>query len=565
MRRRDFIALLIPILISGTCSAQSYHNHHQQDFIDIPETSIIMKNIGVILQEEKYVGLDSNNLMLSLFVKSKYPVVKPGNLASCPSHQIGTKAMEMINATLDEYNRLFTELLELDRSDMPIGNSTLSRNRRSILGFFNLGLNLFSTAISGLNQYRISKQVTQLKRHFEDFVEFQEEVNAKNVQIHKKFVKILQKIELKVAKALQKIECEVKSEMVDLAETMLANEYITHLKELLAPLDEGTLTGQLNHKILPLSALKHLLREHPSLNGTIYTDMSAALMYKASEIMVAEIRTSEEGIVIHYIMTTPYLTLQNTFQKFTIKKVKVMVAPKSCAILDIPTKVVKSGEKFYKLEDTICSDGPIELCYSQPAKYLPEVKCLTNPAECSFVSVPCDDFQYIFDKTGILLYHKMEVQALLRNTRKTTGIKLISPPGNRVSFLPWATYSLVQVMNHNVLSPTFISTSFEEGQVLELNFTKNNYPVTNMSALMQLVEQNDRKFMFSPENTLIWPSLLAALIAIICSVLVTICILKTECTPLTVLSKACCCGVKHEEIEQAAKQALEQETLIVSD
>ena len=105
-------------------------------------------------------------------------------------------------------------------------------------------------------------------------------------------------------------------------------------------------------------------------------------------------------------------------------------------------------------------------------------------------------------------------------------------------------------MDYNVLSPTFISTSFEEGQVLGLNFTESNYSVTNMSALMQLVEQNDRKFTLGPVSTLIWPSLVAALIAIICSVLVTICILKTECTTW-VISKASCGDVEQEELEQA--------------
>ena len=158
----------------------------------------------------------------------------------------------------------------------------------------------------------------------------------------------------------------------------------------------------------------------------------------------------------------------------------------------------------------------------------------------------------------------MEVQALLRNPRKSTGIKLISPPSNRIFFLSWETYSLVQVMDHNVLSPTFISTSFEEGQVLGLNFTESNYSVTNMSALMQLVEQNDRKFTLGPVSTLIWPSLVAALIAIIYSVLVTICILKTECT-IWVISKASCGDVEQEELEQATRQVVEQETLIVSD
>ena len=167
MRGKDCITLLIPILYL-TCSAtQSYHDHHQEDFIDIPETSIVMKDLGVILQQEKYVGLDSNNLMLSVFVKSRYPVVNPGNLAKCPTNKVGTKAMGLINATVKEYNRLFNELLELDREDIPKETSTLKRQKRSILGFFNLGLNIFSSAISGLNQYRISKQVTKLRGHFE--------------------------------------------------------------------------------------------------------------------------------------------------------------------------------------------------------------------------------------------------------------------------------------------------------------------------------------------------------------------------------------------------------------
>ena len=132
--------------VGGTVQkSPSYHNHYNKDFIGIPETSIIMDKMGVILQEEKFMGLDSNNIMISLFVKSKFPLQNKVAPETCSSNTSGWffEATTMINDSVNESMTLFQELLNIEKLSQPSGNK---RSKRSILGFFNIGLNLFTSA-----------------------------------------------------------------------------------------------------------------------------------------------------------------------------------------------------------------------------------------------------------------------------------------------------------------------------------------------------------------------------------------------------------------------------------
>ena len=546
------LALLILFELTVTESTHSksstYHNHYSKDYVDIPETSVVFNELGVILQEEKFMGLDSNNVMISLFVKSNFSRFNPVAFSECLNNDLGKKAMDLINSTVLEYEQLFYELLNVEYSMSH--NNSRSRNKRSILGFFNLGLNLFTSAISGLNQYRIGKQVSKLKEQFEDFVQSQERINARNIRIHKLFVKIIHNVELKMVKMLKDIQCKMDSNILKVASQLVANEYLSHLKELLSPLQSGVLTGRLSHNILPLPSLAQLIKEHPSLNGTIYTDLSPTLLYRASEIMVAEVRTTNSALVVHYILTVPFLTYKNTFKSYTLRQVGFMMSPGSCAWFDLPTKVVLSNGIYYSLENTMCSAGPLDLCYSQPVHHLPEVQCLTNTSTCTLLADSCPPFQYIFDKTGILLRHEHKIMALLRGSTIVPAIHEISPANNGVTFLPWHKYSLIQIADQNIRSPTFISTFIEEARCSEFNFSLlANYSITNMSKIVDIIDQSD----VSPTvntNQFSWlfPAILSTAMGTAFSVLISVLIMsyrnRFSCVNCMARITNCCLNVE---------------------
>ena len=194
------LLLLVKFIRSTEALLKGQHSPftHSSSYVEIPETSIIFKQLGIVLQEDQFMGLDTNNRMISVFLKLNKPSTAATQFQRCNNSNHTYYESMAINKTISEYITIFEQIVKLSAGhyNPDVSNTSKSVHKRSILGFFNLGLNIMTSAISGINQYRLSKHFNDLRA---DFVKFAEQVNLmnkNNVLIHKKFVKILKTLNL---------------------------------------------------------------------------------------------------------------------------------------------------------------------------------------------------------------------------------------------------------------------------------------------------------------------------------------------------------------------------------
>ena len=396
-----------------------------------------------------------------------------------------------INKTISEYITIFEQIVKLSAGhyNPDVSNTSKSVHKRSILGFFNLGLNIMTSAISGINQYRLSKHFNDLRA---DFVKFAEQVNLmnkNNVLIHKKFVKILKTLESGMKAYTDRLNCQVNENLARTIEHVKFIEFTTKLEKILKPLEHGTLTGKLTPHILPYDALSNILIDHQELNTTLYKQMSPAFFYKSVSLIIVDLLHSQDAFTVHYVLTIPFLTPYNTFKSYNVRQIGIALpSDNQCVMASVPDVIVQSGRQYYSLENTICKTGKIKYCYSQPVYHLPEVTCLTNYSTCKFLPVPCTP-SYIFDKTGLLVRHQETILALERGTKPT--IKNISPDNFSISYLPWSKYSLVRMDTQTLYSPTFISTTIEIAiPETQFNHSEIQYNKSVYADINSLIETN---------------------------------------------------------------------------
>ena len=469
---------------------------HSTQYVEIPETSIISQQLGLVLQEDQFMALDANNRMFSVFLKLNKPSTIHGRMQQCGGTELIDHETMAINKTITDYTTIFEQLLKISAGHYAPNSSNTSKsvNKRSILGFFNLGLNIITSAISGINQYRLNRHFNDLRSDFISFAEKVDKINANNVLIHRRFVKILKNMETNLVSYIDNLDCQLDSKLARALQHLKTIEYLSKLEKALEPLEHGTLTGKLTPHIVPYNALTKILSDHPELNNTLYSDMSPAFFYKAASLIIVDMIHSADSLTIHYVLTVPYLTFYNTFKSYRIRQIGISLPQSNsnlnsqCVMAKLPGVVVQSGGKFFSIENTICTDSQIKYCYSQPVYHLPEVTCLTNYSTCEFFPVSCSP-SYIFDKTGLLVRHKKAIFALERSV--SPNIHTISPNDLSISYLPWHTYSLVRFESQTLYSPTFISTSIElAAPDLEFDHSNIRYNKTVYADVSSLIETN---------------------------------------------------------------------------
>jgi hypothetical protein len=473
-------------------------NNLSPEFVEIPETSLLFDQLGLILQESKFMALDTNNRLISVFLKLKKPVSQY-SIKNCDTNQ--TNAMA-INHTINNYERLFEEALKIAQySPNSQLNDTQRRSKRSILGLFNLGFNFVTSVISGVNQYRLSKHFNGLQKDFANFANMQNTINKNNVHIQKQFIKLMRSLQYGLKTYAHDLNCETSKHLQNTIQHIQSMEFSAHLEKLLEPLEHGTLTGKLTPKILPYEDLAKILSDHPELNNTLYKRLSPAFFYKSTQLMIVDLVHTNRFLTIHYVLTIPYLTESNTFRRYNVRQTGISLKSplklannNNCVQAKLPSIVVRSSDRYYSLENTICteSNSNVLLCYSQPVYHLPEIECLRNYSTCSFEPIPCS-MKYIFDKTGLLIRHENNEPILALERASKPSIVKIKPDDRSISFIPWRYYSLVKVASATLYSPTFISTFVDQAATdLSFNTSSISYNETVFANVDSLIDTNDQ-------------------------------------------------------------------------
>lgn len=541
-KSHSFIATPVPMLLLLLTAVLPEHQVHPvmkngayhdfaPDFVEIPETSVLFDQLGLILQESQFMALDTNNRLISVFLKLQKPVSQY-SIKNCDTNQ--TNAMA-INETINNYERLFGEALKIAQySPNSNLNNTHKRPKRSILGLFNLGFNFVTSVISGVNQYRLNRHYNDLQKDFTNFANMQNAINRNNVQIQKQFVKLVRSLQYGLKTYAHDLNCETTKLLQNTIQHVQSMEFSAHLAKLLEPLEQGTLTGKLTPKMIPYTDLAKILSDHPELNSTLYKQLSPAFFYKSTKLIIVDLIHTQKFLTIHYVLTVPYLTESNTFRRYNVRQIGISLNPPQnhaaenrCVQAKLPSIVVKSSDRYYSLENTICteSNSNVLLCYSQPVYHLPEIKCLTNHSTCSFEPIPCST-NYIFDKTGLLIRHETNEPILALERSSKPSIVKISPDNNSISFIPWQFYSLVKIASATLYSPTFISTFIDQGEKdFSFNTSSISYNKTMFANVDALIDTNDQlRFQSKSHQSSFW--LIYALMILIFTILLVLVTIK---------------------------------------
>jgi hypothetical protein len=129
-----FISILILFLSPSAALRKSGTDQSQSGYVEIPDTSVIIQKLGIILQQQEYMGMDTNDRMISFFIKLHKPNPSLNNSLSCAlKANIAINENDAINASMLQYQTIFEQLV---RVNVTPRNTSSPRSKRSILGFF---------------------------------------------------------------------------------------------------------------------------------------------------------------------------------------------------------------------------------------------------------------------------------------------------------------------------------------------------------------------------------------------------------------------------------------------
>ena len=420
--------------------------------------SLIFEEKGLVLQRDATVALDTDYSMISLFLKFPRPTWKFTGCNINKAKEMKSLFINLTDPTLETNTRLFENLLK-SRFQLDNKPADTNRHKRSILGF--LGAGLISTAFSAVSDIVISKRISHLQESFNTFADRQKLLNHKNVHIHNAIVHYLHDYNDLVNKHLLNLQCDIDANQMILTIKLLTLEYNSHIQSIFEEIQRGALTSQVTAKVLNETVLSEILRSHSQLSKTLYREESITYFYQAALMTMANVSYDKNNLNIHYIVSIPWLTKHNTFPSYRIKQVGIQQTD-TCYKVNLPNIVVKGRMGFFELDMTSCDDRlPIRICYSQPIQHLQTVTCLHHNQgdKCELIKIPCK-FEYVFDKSGILIHHLDNILVLNRGGGERPNISSVQPSPFGTSFISWEHASLVQAKQHNFHSPTYITNSF---------------------------------------------------------------------------------------------------------
>ena len=217
------------------------------------------------------------------------------------------------------------------------------------------------------------------------------------------------------------------------------DNFKSRVREILTPLDIGVRTGRFTPRLLNLTTITNIIRQHPRLRSTLYLD-HPTLIYATSRATIAEVNESEnmDAISIHIILTIPLLRQNEIVQYFNIAQTGFKYDNK-CWIQKLPKKVYqiittennKEEKSFYSLDEVEC-DGESDLLrtcnlnvtkpFTRPLKIM-EVSCLSKePKNCNMILVKCEE-KVVYNTHGLLTRSDHKIKGVLK---RVTGNKKIN-------------------------------------------------------------------------------------------------------------------------------------------
>ena len=199
---------------------------------------------------------------------------------------------------------LFEQLADL-KSTKRAGTG---RGKRGILGALGLGTGVLSMLFNAISSKLLSDHINRVDHEFQIFKREVEAESGRVSEVVNENFKIVDRELKQLYSELHEATCREQL----LYSRFLGNDISQHwdkrLDDIFFHVRNGYLGGKLSNRILPTGDLEVLLRDHPELRDTAYSDSLMNFYLTSSVVMVeAEVSPQEEYLYIHYVIVVPVI------------------------------------------------------------------------------------------------------------------------------------------------------------------------------------------------------------------------------------------------------------------
>ena len=255
---------------------------------------------------------------------------------------------------------LFEQLADLK----PSSGGGKGRGKRGILGALGLGTGVLSMLFNAISSKLMSDHINEVAQEFQSF---KREVEAESGRVSGVVNKNFKIVDRQLKELYSELNTATCREQL-MYSRFLGNDISQHwdkvLDDIFFHVRNGYLGGKLSNRILPTGDLKILLRDHPELGNTAYSESLMNFYLTSSVIMVeAEVSPQAEYLYIHYVIVVPVIFPQFGFPLYEIATLPINHQD-SCWRTVLPKYAYNnSGTLVGVGEDTCKISEMVSLCY----------------------------------------------------------------------------------------------------------------------------------------------------------------------------------------------------------
>lgn len=437
-----------------------------------PNRTLVHEHQGTLLTPVGLVGLDSNNVLISVFNKIQIPqLTTPTN---CDSKWITNFNTEIQQLT-SEYTTMFADIAQPNSS--PI-------KKRSLVAL-GIGLGLADLLLTGISYGTLNTHINKVESKLDSFITEQHTFNKNTLEIEDDIVKFISKLQSDLNEDLKKLQCQIFSTTGKLFARELTSDWTKKVETLLKPIILGKVTTQLTPEIIAPNDLRQIISDHALLQNTYFGNVFN--LYKMATLTVTHtyLDLNQGTLTVHQIIKFPNVKSEYLLPYYKVVQNTIIKAGK-CFTLDLPSYVYLKKGNFYPLDSRNCPIKSLTTCLLPPLKQEMHDECLGN-LNCTLHEVTCRS-RFTYDTSGLLVTTTDTILAFNSNR----SIQTVKTGDFGTAFLPWEHTKYVQIAKASIERPKTITY-----------YSSNKFTIKSLNTWNDIVTTTSMNFSQKSPETLL--------------------------------------------------------------
>ena len=375
------------------------------------------------------------------------------------------------------------------------------KEKRSVWSWLGIiGNAAYTTLVGGLTEVqirRLNSHVKETQEEVGNMAKTMEKLENQQVIFEKKTLGVITELSQSWKEMFEILECKIELAMTVLEGRMNFIQYMELVDNILYPALSGRNRVLLTSKILDVTTLHKIVKQHPVFIGSVF-HYNPALLYSTSYLSLVGV--NEDLTVAHLVLEYPVLKQEGYYPLYEISQVGLYLKGNECIYFGIPENVVKRNGEFRDIRLDSCNRhhnlficpehvfGQLRSCYQEN-----KMTCTQEQRICS------GSFEYIRTDTGILFRSNAGKEIYYRN--KGDKISSIKVSLYNVAYVTWKTAKYLQVENTSLMAPGMgdeevYMTSFNTS----INVTSSDMTVANIAGTLNRAVKDYGKSLYSIIN-----------------------------------------------------------------